>query len=81
MGPDAWPFISNECGATAQSPIDIITESAISDNTLTDIKFNNYDQNIKFKLTVDSFTGKSISLTIIINHLIIKKLFKLHMVY
>lgn len=60
-GPDAWPFLSQfpQCAALAQSPIDIITSSALPDNSLVDINFNNYNQNIKFKLRVDSYTGKT----------------------
>jgi len=48
----------SECGGLAQSPIDIITSSALPDKSLVDIVFNNYNQDIKFKLKVDSYTGK-----------------------
>ncbi len=59
-GPDAWPYLADlsECGGFAQSPIDIIPDSALPDKSLVDIIFSNYNQDIKFKLKVDSYTGK-----------------------
>ena len=58
FGPDYWKVLQNsQCNGRMQSPINIITNAATYDRSLSDISFNNYASAIKWNLTNNGFTS------------------------
>jgi carbonic anhydrase len=62
-GPDYWPRIpsadlaNNQCNGRMQSPINIVTNAAAYDKSLSDISFNNYDAEINWDIRNTGYTG------------------------
>ncbi len=57
-GPDYWKVIpDSQCNGRMQSPINIVTNAAAYDKSLSDISFNNYDAEINWNLTNTGYTS------------------------
>uniref|UniRef100_UPI003AACE86A carbonic anhydrase 4b n=1 Tax=Centroberyx gerrardi TaxID=166262 RepID=UPI003AACE86A len=50
-GPETWPVVSQHCSGRAQSPINIITRKALTDERLTPLQFTGYQETFHGRIT------------------------------